>query len=111
MLRFLNHIAAEISRPIGRDDKVHINYVPTQVVTEFVRSRLTSGGQRIDGIKYGSAIHDGHASYVIFATQDNLVTAEEDRWGTASNQWLELTGVERFHYFDPEDEVPSCDQP
>ena len=90
VLRFLNHIAAEISKPIERDEKVHINYVPTQVVTEFVRSKLTSSGQRIDGIKYGSAVHKGHASYVIFATQDNLVISEEDRWGTTSNRWLEL---------------------
>ncbi len=90
VLRFLNHISGEISKPIARDDRVHIEYVPTQVVTEFVRSRLTSGGQRIDGIKYGSATHKGHASYVIFATQDNLVIPEEGRWGTTSNRWLEL---------------------
>ena len=90
VLRFLNHIAAEISKPIERDDKVHINYVPTQVGTEFVRSRLRLGSQRIDGIKYGSAVHKRHASYVIFATQDNLVVPKETRWGPTSNQWLEL---------------------
>jgi len=34
-LIFLHHIAREISRPIARDDRVHVEYVPTQVVTEF----------------------------------------------------------------------------
>ena len=102
VLRFLNHIAAEISKPVERDDKAHINYVPTQVVTEFVRSRLSSGGQRIDGIKYGSTVHEGHASYVIFATQDNLVTPEGDRWGTTSNQWLELVVDPVTRWISPE---------
>ena len=41
MLRFLHHVAREISRPIERDDKVHVEYVPTQIVTEFIRDQLT----------------------------------------------------------------------
>ena len=40
-LTFLHHIAKEMSRPIERDDRVHISYVPTQVVTEFIRDQLT----------------------------------------------------------------------
>src|SRR5262249_27106744 len=35
-LRFLHWISRVISRPIARDDRVHIEYVPTQVVTEYV---------------------------------------------------------------------------
>ena len=57
---FLNHIVEETSKPIARDDRVHINYIPTQIVTEYVRSRLTLRGQHIDGIKYPSAVHRGH---------------------------------------------------
>ena len=37
-LRFLHRLADDISRPIERDDRVHIEYVPTQVVTEFLRT-------------------------------------------------------------------------
>ena len=42
-LRLLHHIAAEMSRAIDRDDRVHIEYVPTQVVTEFIRSKVYVG--------------------------------------------------------------------
>ena len=90
VLRFLNHIATEISKPIEKDDKVHINYVPTQVVTEFVRSRLTAGKHRIDGIKYESAARKGHASYVIFATQTNVADTKGDSHESRRDQWLVL---------------------
>ena len=39
-----------------RDDKVHIKYVPTQVVTEFVRHLLKGAqGEPLDGILYRSS--------------------------------------------------------
>ena len=94
ILRFLNHIATEISKPIKRDDKIHINYVPTQVVTEFVRGQVTTGNHRIDGIKFESSVHPQHASYVLFATQENLVLDEENQWRSQSNQWLRLAEVD-----------------
>ena len=90
VLSFLNHIADEISKPVQRDDRVHIEYIPTQVVTEFVRSKLTREGARVDGIKYQSAVHLGHSSYVIFATQDNLLSTEEGPIRLETDRWLEL---------------------
>jgi hypothetical protein len=89
VLTFLHHVTKEISRPIERDDRTHIEYVPTQVVTEFIRSQFLSDGTIVEGIKYPSAVHKGFASYVLFATQKNLISSrmkrgellsEEDRW-------------------------------
>lgn len=91
VLGFLDHIVREISRPIQRDDRVHINYIPTQVVTEFVRSKLTGGNSRIDGIKYPSSIHPDFASYVMFATQENLLQLPEETRGQNNDPWLKLT--------------------
>ena len=93
VLRFLNHVASEISVPIDRDNKVHIEYVPTQVVTEFVRSKVSTGDRRIDGIKFESSLHPEHACYVIFATQHDLVVPEKNRWVLGSDQWLKLVEV------------------
>ncbi len=93
VLSFLNHIADEISKPVQRDDRVHVEYIPTQVVTEFVRSKLTREGVRIDGIKYRSAVHPEYASYVIFATQDNLLSAEEGTRILDTDRWLELVST------------------
>ena len=61
ILRFLHHVAREISRPIERDDKVHVEYVPTQVVTEFIRDQVAWENSRVDGIKYCSSVDSGQA--------------------------------------------------
>ena len=95
-LGFLNHIADEMSKPIQRDDRIHINYIPTQVVTEFVRSQLTREGARVDGIKYQSAAHPDNASYVMFATQENIMPAPEGSSNIISDRWLEFVNVSEF---------------
>ena len=53
LLSFLHFFTKEIMRPVARDDRVHTEYVPSQVVTEFLRDFAFESG-RIDGIMYGS---------------------------------------------------------
>ena len=97
-LTFIRHIAEQISRPIDRDDRIHIEYVPTQVVTEFLRAQESWGGEHIDGIKYASSLHPNHASYVLFANQDQVLTDSTDgqpevqRW-SEEDRWLKLVNV------------------
>ena len=90
ILKFLHHIARQVSRPIERGDRVHVDYVPTQVVTEFVRAQLTWENSRVDGIKYPSSVHPGHVSYVLFADQRNIVlSTPASRF--SDDRWLKLT--------------------
>lgn len=88
-IQFLRHISEEISKPITRDSHPLIEYVPTQVVTEFIRSRQYDG-ETIDGIKYDSAKNPDHSSYVLFATQDDIVRHKDNK---KPNPWLELKSV------------------
>ena len=90
-LTFLHHIAEEISRPIERDNRVHINYVPTQVVTEFIRDQLTWVDASIDGIRYQSSVHTSHVSYVLFANEGD-VASTSDR-AIRNDPWLKLIEV------------------
>lgn len=92
-LTFLHHVAEEISRPIMRDGSEHVEYIPTQVVTEYLRSRFDAGDSRIDGIRYSSSVHECHASYVLFATQDNVKSDTES--DPFDQRWLKL--VETDH--------------
>jgi len=94
VLTFLHHIASEISRPIARDDRVHVNYVPTQIVTEYVRSRILNEMTKVDGIRFESAVHPGHASYVLFATQENMVGSSVHRF-EPEDAWIALLDVDR----------------
>lgn len=91
ILTFLHHIARQVSQPIERGDKVHIDYVPTQVVTEFIRTQLTWRESFIDGIKYSSSVRPGHVSYVLFANQDNLLLTQSGH--SSGDPWLKLTNV------------------
>lgn len=89
-LIFLHDVAGDIARPIARDDRVHIEYVPTQVVTEYVRTTKLDG-QPFDGIRYRSSRRDGGISLVLFADAENVVGASMQNFGrSTSDEWLEL---------------------
>jgi hypothetical protein len=95
-LRFLHSVSREISRPVARDDRIHIEYVPTQVVTEYVRTAVTIDSRRIDGIRYQSSRHEARTALVLFADQDNLILEEPERpqfYNLAKDRWLRLERV------------------
>ncbi len=92
-LGFLQGVRREISRPIARDDRVHVDYVPTQIVTEFVRTMIEVDGHRIDGIRYDSSRREVGTALVLFADRDNCVLPEEERpdfYSLYKDRWLEL---------------------
>jgi hypothetical protein len=58
-------------RPVIRDAQEHIDYVPSQVVSEFFAQVLrTEAGDRLDGVAYPSAVLPGGRNLVIFPAQD-----------------------------------------
>ena len=89
---FLCKLSREISRPIARDDRVHIEYLPTQVVTEYLRTSAIVDGKKVDGIRYRSSRNGVGTAMVLFANQDNIeleagahgnfISASRDRWLT-----------------------------
>ncbi len=94
-LIFLNYFAAELSMPIAGDRSVHVEYVPPQVVTEFVRTEFRHEGLPLDGIRYRSARHEGGTSLVLFASQDNLAGPKDAGIRsvfTGPDRWIELVG-------------------
>lgn len=77
-LIFLTRFARDLAEPIERDGREHIEYVPTQAFTEYVRWEMkTSEGEPIDGIRYRGSV-TGKACYVLFCNQDECL-AEPDR--------------------------------
>ena len=68
-LIFLNRFSKEISKPIDKDDKNYIEYVPTQVFTEYLRYVFKYyGKETLDGLKYCSSINN-HPCIVLFCNQ------------------------------------------
>jgi hypothetical protein len=90
---FLHQIADDISRPIARDDRVHVEYVPTQVVTEYLRTVTNVDNQRIDGIRYRSSRRPSGSSLVLFVDQNHLILPADQRpdlYGSWTDRWVQL---------------------
>ena len=65
---FLTDLLADLSAPIARDDRVHVEYIPTQVFCEYFRTQASNGGEPIHGICYPSSVGSGR-SYCFFMDQ------------------------------------------
>ncbi|MEA2080401.1 MAG: HEPN-associated N-terminal domain-containing protein [Pseudomonadota bacterium] len=74
-LIFIHAFSREITRPVDRTDRIHIDYIPSQVITEFIRDTKIFGSH-IDGICYPSSLDDDTRNIVLFATQDDLMEAD-----------------------------------
>jgi hypothetical protein len=54
---FLHEFTDDLTKPIAKDGREHIEYVPPQVVTEYVRYRLQQHvGRPVHGILYRSKV-------------------------------------------------------
>ena len=70
-IAFLHRFAREVSQPIDRDETEHLEYVPTQIVTEFFRHVFpVEHEQPLDGIVYTSSVHEGGQCIVLFVQSD-----------------------------------------
>jgi hypothetical protein len=85
-LRFLHHFADDIMTPVARDQRVHVDYLPSQVVTEYFRDYNFEEG-KLDGIAYGSTVHPAGWNVALFANNVDL-GLEEPAWGAGPAPWL-----------------------
>ncbi|MFT7840686.1 HEPN-associated N-terminal domain-containing protein [Saccharothrix sp. BKS2] len=78
-LIFLHRFVSDLTKPVVPDDHLHIEYVPTQVVTEYLRYAAASP---VDGILFRGA-QDGRVNTVLFCDPDGCVddiTAPREVW-------------------------------
>ena len=102
-LSFMAEFLWDFSSPIERDDRIHIDYVPTQVVTEYLRDARLGGDPPLDGIKYRSARRKSGICCVLFIDEygiepkDGDLTAndaEDERWRMPKGGYaLRLQGI------------------
>ena len=71
-LKFMHSFVADLSKPISKDGMEHIDYVPTQVFTEYVRYLYISiEGDRLLGIIYPSTKQEGGKSIALFLENEH----------------------------------------
>jgi HEPN/RES N-terminal domain 1/RES domain/Protein of unknown function (DUF2934) len=72
-LRFLRRFCADVSEPIVPDDRIHVEYTPTQVVSEFIKLRFRGAdGNPVDGVLYPSSRRDDGRNLVLFLGRENI---------------------------------------
>lgn len=89
-LGFLNDFIIDFCKPIERVDRTHVDYVPTQIVTEFFRHiLLVDGSKNVNGVVYPSAKNNNENCIVIFANSEQC--CESGKYG--NKQILKLNNV------------------
>ncbi|WP_228062435.1 HEPN-associated N-terminal domain-containing protein [Lysobacter sp. H23M47] len=79
---FLNGFVGAITRSVEKDGREHIDYVPSQIVCEYLAQSFASeGGAAIDGIVFPSAVHEGGKNLVVFPSGKPF---EQDRFKALS---------------------------
>ena len=92
----MHKFAVDLAKPIARDDRVHIEYVPTQVVTEYFRTVFRDQRGSVDGIRYASSRHRDHSSVVLFAAQQDVRLEDgKNSSYSANDPWLRLVRSQR----------------
>ncbi|OVE86820.1 hypothetical protein B7W89_24725 [Agrobacterium tumefaciens] len=91
-LSFLHQFSNKIIQPVARNDRVNIDYIPTQVFTEFLRDHAFRGGP-IDGVRYRSALTLPGANVVLFAGPEDVEGATTRPWYRRDDPWLRLVSV------------------
>jgi hypothetical protein len=76
-LVFLQHFVRDLRKDVTRDEHEHIDYVPTQIVSEYFRSVYSFGDNvKLDGIAYSSTKTSGATNVVLFVS--NLDVEDPD---------------------------------
>jgi len=91
--RFIRDFVADFSKPIARDDKIHVEYVPTQYVTAYIQHMMPGN---IKGVIYPSSKVKGGKSWVLFFTNEEC--REDGEGYPKPKRYLKLlpTSIRRF---------------
>ncbi|CEI54458.1 hypothetical protein [Acinetobacter bereziniae] len=80
-LMFLYDLVSDMSKPVGPDVKDHIEYIPTQVVSEFFRYRFNP---KVKGIRYKSVKNKEGINIAFFESDNEKI-----------KDYFELLNIER----------------
>ncbi|WP_340025083.1 HEPN-associated N-terminal domain-containing protein [Paenibacillus sp. FSL K6-1096] len=76
---FIRNLVYDLSMPVTKNNIEHIEYVPTQIVTEFFRRVFTmENGEKIHGILYPSARVSGGVCCVLFIENEDCTQDPND---------------------------------
>ena len=76
-VRFLHCLKEDIIKPVSKDGREHIDYIPTQIISEYFRYRFKDkDGNHVDGFIYPSVKNDGGTNIVIFDSDNTSLESK-----------------------------------
>ncbi|WP_300703242.1 HEPN-associated N-terminal domain-containing protein [uncultured Brachyspira sp.] len=89
--RFMDSYINDFRKPINRDGSEHIGYIPTQIITEYLRYNYKINGESIDGIIYNSSVCNNGKAIVLFVDNKNCINENNiDIISNESNLYLKM---------------------
>lgn len=88
VVKFFHSFLNDFTKPIEKDGREHVDYVPTQIVTEYFKYVFKYRNTGIDGIVYPSSLNNKKAYVLFFENED----CNDDR----STSGLTLKSVSHF---------------
>jgi len=83
-LQFLHRFAEDVSQPFTPDLETHVEYTPTQVVSEYLRHRFRDkANMLVRGVLYGSAKAAGKKNMALFMGTDEVEGYKAEPWKKA----------------------------
>jgi hypothetical protein len=80
-IKFLRRFATDVSQPFEPDKEIHIEYTPTQVVSEYLRHRLKdANGEAVHGVLYRSAKDEAGINLALFIESEQVEGVITDHW-------------------------------
>lgn len=95
---FMYAFLDDFQKPINRQVGPHLEYLPTQVITEYFRTIVSEDGKPIEGLAYLST-KDGKAAIVLFAENCDVEGGEEVLG--EHQPWLRMDGYEEVDHTPP----------
>lgn len=73
-LIFLNSFVNDLTLPIQKDGREHVDYVPTQIISEYFRYRFRlEDGESVLGLRYSSVKNEHGVNVAIFSSDNNAL--------------------------------------
>lgn len=98
---FMHSFIDDFRAPIDRKLRPHVDYLPTQVVTEYFRTAVTSAdNEPILGILYSST-KNGQDAIVLFAENGDVVDGAPDS-EPEDEEWLRMVAYDEVNHIPAE---------
>ncbi|WP_294329207.1 HEPN-associated N-terminal domain-containing protein [uncultured Sphingomonas sp.] len=96
---FMHEFIGDFKKPIDRQAGPHLEYLPTQVITEYFRTIASAEKKPIEGLAYSST-KDGKPAIVLFAENRDVQGGEEVLG--EEEPWLRMDHYEEVDHVPPE---------